>query len=162
MIVRSAVLAIAMAGASAAHANDLLLAPGKSVIFVDAAQPEVRIVVTAPGDRALNLSRLMLEAEATGVSSLATAVQVPDQHRVRKEPDGTLVLEGQATGSQSAGEEVPDGAVLVLDQGKFTVHRDAAAAFATLGLPEPRVSQPERNRFRWNDPPVVPGVLQIR
>jgi hypothetical protein len=53
--VRAALFTLAALSGSAWAADTLMLAPGKSVTVVDGNDPSIRVLITAPADRALDL-----------------------------------------------------------------------------------------------------------
>src|SRR6267142_3534208 len=66
----------AVAMATPAVAVELWLAPGKSVTIFDAADPSVRLVITAPPNAPLDLAPLLDLKRDESVHSIATRMQV--------------------------------------------------------------------------------------
>lgn len=134
---RGVVAAGLLASMSAAHASDLMLAPGTSITIIDAQRPEQRIVISAPPGSALNLTRLMATAADSGISSLAIASQINSANRLRVESDGTISLMAPPEEPQG-GTAAPAGGAILFDRGQFTVHANPEAALAAVPQPDLR------------------------
>lgn len=136
----------ALAGfwALAAGAERLVVAPGKSVTLVNAADPSLRVVLTAPADRPLDVSALLGGMRASELYSLATRMPAHATALVRN-PDGSVSL-GAAPAAAPAGPMLQNG-VIVVDGGTISHHPEAPAAAAA---PNPM----ESALRRMNEPPV--------
>jgi hypothetical protein len=119
---------------SAACATDLWLAPGKSVTIFDAADPSVRLVLTAPADAPLELGSLLELKPGDSVHSIATRVQLRGASAISRGADGALVL--NAATVPPAGATI-DGGVLVRDGDKWLLHREE-----TVAAPQPAPAAP--------------------
>lgn len=117
-----------------AAAVDLWLAPGKSVTILDAADPSVRLVLTAPANEPLELGSLLELKPGDSVHSIATRVQLRGATAISRSADGALVL--NAATVPLAGATI-EGGVLVRDGEKWTLHRQDVA-----GAPQPAPAAP--------------------
>ena len=72
---RAFLLALAIGIAGGAFGAELVLAPGASVTVLDAADPTVRIVMTAPPNTTLDLTELLSLKPEESVRSIVTRVQ---------------------------------------------------------------------------------------
>lgn len=109
---------------AASAADDLLLAPGKSVTVVDGKDPAVRILVTAPTQEPLHLGRL-LEAAGGNVQSLATIQHAKPAAAMVQNPDGSISLGAPAAPRE--GRVIQSG-VVVVHRGRFEVQEEAPEA----------------------------------
>jgi len=116
--------------AFAAQADDLLLAPGRSVTLLDAADPSMRVVITAPRDAPLNLSALLRVDPKEGMHSVVTRIQLQQARGLTANADGSVSLGGSAPQSPATRASVLEGGVLVYDKGHYTVHPVKPAASA--------------------------------
>jgi hypothetical protein len=57
-------------------AQDILLAPGRSITILDAADPSVRVVLSAPKNAPLNLSAILVTDPKESVYSIVTRLQL--------------------------------------------------------------------------------------
>ena len=146
LIVLSAVLfSGAHAQASDEGANLILLAPGKSVTFTDAANPGINVAVTAPGDAYLNLSRLIAASEKAGIYSVITTVQIKAAGRIVTNADGSLSLQPAADESYfvprdarpGPGRITLGGGTAVFDRGRIVVHSDSIVQPAPVSVRAP-------------------------
>ena len=78
-------------------AGEVLLAPGKTLTFYDAAKPASPVVVTAPDDAYINLSRLVPVVEKAGIYSIVSTLQVKAAGRLASNADGSMSLRTAAT-----------------------------------------------------------------
>src|SRR5438132_109049 len=132
-------MAASVALAAPAAADELWLAPGKSVTIFDAADPAVRLVITAPPNAPLDLAPLLELKPSESVHSIATRVQVRSAGAINIGADGAVAL-GQA--SAPAGGPMLEGGVLVREAGRWRLHAtDPSPAAAT---PAAQLSSRER------------------
>ena len=144
---RAAIGAFLLACAPALHAsNELLLAPGKSVTLVDAANPWLRVVLTAPDDAPLDVGALL---EEKGVSAIATAAQAKRAARLVQHEDGSISIAAASIPHPAANLH---GGVLVLDAGRFSLHPETVLAA------QPRASEVAIARNGPAEPPL-PALL---
>ena len=99
---------------------ELVLAPGKSVTFLDAANPAIRIVLTAPDDAALDLGALL---DTSSPLSIVTGLQARKAVRLVENADGSVSI--AAARVQPPEATVLDGGVLVFDAGRVTLHPES-------------------------------------
>ena len=114
-------LAASVALAAPAAAGELWLAPGKSVTIFDAADPAVRLVITAPANAPLDLAPLLELKPGESVHSIATRVQVRGAGAITRDPDGALSL-NPASAPARAGAPLLEGGVLVREGGQWRLH----------------------------------------
>ena len=128
MLKTAATLLALAAGVSATvYAEPLLLAPGRSVTVVDAADTNVRVVITAPAREALDLDALFAAADPKDrVHSLATRSQVRSASAVVRNADGSLSL-GPASLPPAAAAGTIDGGVIVFSAGQYTLQDEIPA-----------------------------------
>jgi hypothetical protein len=147
-------LAGAAAQAEDRSANQVLLAPGKSMTFSDVKNPGINVVVTAPADAYLNLSQLVAASEKAGIYTLMTTVQIKAAGSIVSNADGSLSLRpasGQSyfvpkDAAAGPGRITLEGGIAVLDRGRAVIHSDsivharpAAAASAVAPTAAPVV-----------------------
>src|SRR5919197_781444 len=119
-----------------AIAAELWLAPGKSVTIFDAADPSVRLVITAPANAPLDLAPLLDLKPDESVHSIATRVQLRSAGAITSGADGTLALKS-ANAPARGGAPMLEGGVPVREGGQWRLHASdpatpaaPAAAFA--------------------------------
>ena len=128
-------MAASVALAAPAAADELWLAPGKSVTIFDAADPAVRLVITAPPNAPLDLAPLLELKPSESVHSIATRVQVRSAGAINIGADGAVAL-GQASAPAPAGGPMLEGGVLVREAGRWRLHAaDPSPAAATPAAP---------------------------
>lgn len=141
MSIARAVLLCALSGFAAGFAaigaasDAMVLAPGKSVSVVDAEDPSVQVVVTAPADQPLDLRSLLSTAgPKESVYSIVTRMQVNEARALVQGADGSISL-GAAPAAALPTPNITGG--LVVFQGGRYAHYDAAPAPAmqTAGRP---------------------------
>src|SRR5438067_3796466 len=89
---RALLLVLATCIAGNAAAVELILPPGASVTILDAEDPAVRIVMTAPPDKALDLSELLTLKPEESVRSIVTRFQASYAGSMSRNPDGSITL----------------------------------------------------------------------
>lgn len=114
--------ALVLCLASVAAADDLVLAPGKSITLLDAADPTVRVRITAPPNAPLNLTALLPTDPKEGVRSMVTRMQLPQAGLLAVNPDGSVTISGAALPGPKQRAVVLEGGVLVYAAGKYTVY----------------------------------------
>jgi hypothetical protein len=120
-----------------AAADDLVLAPGKSVTLLDAADPTVRVVITAPPNAPLNLSAILPTDPKEGMRSVVTRLQLSQARLLAANADGSVSLVGPGLPGPAQRTEMLEGGVLVYNEGKYTVYPAAKPAAASVA-PAPR------------------------
>ena len=113
--------AAGVALAAPAAADGLWLAPGKSVTIFDAADPSVRLVVTALPQAPLDLSALLELKPGESVHSIATHVQLRRAGALTAAQDGTLALDSRSASPPPA-EQMLEGGVLVREGAQWRFH----------------------------------------
>lgn len=136
------VCALALLAGTAA-AEDLFLAPGRSLTILDAADPAVRVVVTAPHDAPLNLSSILVTDPKERVSSIVTRMQVEPARALARDADGSVSLEGKPDAVKPRGRML-QGGVLVFTAGRYIYHPDAQTPAAEAPAPP---ALPQRGRL---------------
>ena len=128
----------------AAAADRFVVAPGKSVTLVNAAEPSVRVVLTAPADRPLDVSALIGGLRASELHSLATTTPARANAIVRN-ADGTVSL-----GTKAAA--VPS--VPMVQNGVIVVDGATVAHYPEAPVPHPASNPIEHALRQMNEPPV--------
>jgi hypothetical protein len=128
--------------AGAAAAQDLFLAPGKSLTILDAADPAVRVVVTAPQDAPLDLSSILVTDPKDRVSSIVTRMQVEPARALSRDADGSLSLEAKPH-AEKPGRRMLQGGVLVFSAGKYVYHPENDSTIQESQAP----ALPQRGRL---------------
>lgn len=113
--------------ASPSFAQEILLAPGKSITILDAADPSVRVVLSAPKDAPLNLSAILVTDPKESVYSIVTRLQLNGAGGLARNADGSMALSGPAATPTAKGT-VLQGGVLVYAGGKYVYHPVAQPA----------------------------------
>jgi len=107
--------------AGPAFAQEILLAPGKSITILDAADPSVRVVLSAPKNAPLNLSAILVTDPKESVYSIVTRLQLNGAGALARNADGSMALSGPAA-TPTANGTVLQGGVLVYSGGKYVYH----------------------------------------
>lgn len=131
---RSPLVTLLLCAAFTSNADDLLLAPGKSVTLLDAADPTTSVVITAPPNAPLNLSTLLNADPKESMRSVVTRIQLQQARGLTANPDGSISLGGAAQPGAAARATVLEGGVLVYNAGRYTVY-PATQAAAPAGAP---------------------------
>ena len=126
----------------AALAGELLLAPGKSITILDAEDPSVRVVITAPANAPLDLTALLTTTPGESVRSVVTRIQLRQARDLVANADGSLSLSRAPLPSPAQGATMLEGGVLVHQAGKYVLHSSRPAT-AWQGAP-PRNPAGER------------------
>jgi hypothetical protein len=135
-----------------ASGEDLLLAPGRSVTLLDAANPMTRVVITAPPNAPLDLSALLGNDPKEGIHSIVTRIQLHQARGITANADGTFSLSRGAPPAPSPKATVLEGGVIVYDAGRYTVH---AARPADAAAPAPRPAAPASGQVQISKPGVA-------
>ena len=141
---RIALFALVLFPLCVAAADRFVVAPGKSVTLVNAADPSLRVVLTAPADRPLDVSALLGGMRASELYSLATRMPAHANAMVRN-PDGSVSL-GASVAAAPSGPMLQNG-VIVVDRGVVAHYPEAPAAASAP-------NQMENALRRMNEPPV--------
>jgi filamentous hemagglutinin family protein len=132
---------VANSGLITAPGGDVLLAAGRSVTLGDARDPDIRVLVSAPGDQALNVGRIVADSgrigiygalvEQNGAVSANSAVAGIDGKILLKSSDATSLGAGSTSTATGAGS---GGSVQILGP-RITLTADAVvdASGATGG-----------------------------
>src|SRR5919204_3334680 len=104
-----------------AIAAELWLAPGKSVTIFDAADPSVRLVITAPANAPLDLAPLLDLKPGESVHSIATRVQMRSAGAITIGADGSVAL-NPISAPARAGAPMLEGGVLVREATQWRLH----------------------------------------
>jgi hypothetical protein len=123
-------VAAGVALAASAAAAELWLAPGKSVTIFDAADPTVRLVITAPATAPLDLAPLLDLKPDESVHSIATRVQMRSASAITIGADGAVAL-GPPSAPGRAAAAMLEGGVLVREGGQWRLHAADPAPVAT-------------------------------
>ena len=145
-----------------AAAEPLVLAAGKTVTVVDAADPSLRVVLTAPAEAPLDLGALFAASDPkAGVHSLVTRSQVRAAGTLIRDADGTLSLAPVVPAS--AGTAI-EGGFLVLREGQYSLQAAPPVAPRVAATPVPEFLQQreELHVRRFGNvlsmPPFVPAM----
>ena len=127
-----------------ALAIELILPPGASVTILDAEDPSVRIVMTAPPTTTLDLSELLTLKPEESVRSIVTRFQASYAGSMSRNADGSITL--GPSGPAQTKQPTPGlaGGVLVRNGEKWMLHpgeQQQAAAPAPKPAPAPQGSQ---------------------
>ena len=121
-----------------AFADDWLLAPGKSVTIIDASDPSVRLVITAPEGAPLDLQRVLTLGPGESVHSIATRIHMNAAGGLTKAGDGSIAL-GGATVPGGTPNLALSGAVLVRTGGSWQLHSATASAAPSVATSPSRM-----------------------
>ena len=111
-----------MSVAGNAFAVELVLAPGASVTILDAADPSVRIVMTAPPTSTLDLSELLTLKPEESVSSIVTRFQASYAGSMARNADGSITLGPSGPAQGRAPTPGLAGGVLVRNGAQWMLH----------------------------------------
>jgi filamentous hemagglutinin family protein len=143
-------LACAVAQAQDGSPSQILLAPGKSITFVDQSNAGMQVVITAPAAAHLNLSHVIAASEKFGMYSVLLGSQINEAGEVVRNADGSVALRSGggrfiATGTPLPANHVTLGGGLISVVGtQFTVHTNQILSSATvlqnISTPRPAVT----------------------
>ena len=130
-----------MTFAGNALAVDLILAPGASVTILDAEDPTVRILMTAPPNTTLDLSELLTLKPEESVRSIVTRFQASNAGSMSRNADGSITLgpSGPAQGRQPTPGLA--GGVLVRNGDKWMLHPGEQQPAPAAQAPQPAPAQ---------------------
>jgi len=133
-------LALALSFASHCFGLELVLAPGASVTILDAADPSVRIVMTAPTNTTLDLSELLTLKPEESVRSIVTRFQANHAGTMARNADGSITL--GPTRPAQARQPTPGlaGGVLIRNGEQWMLQPVASAATPATPSPAPAPS----------------------
>jgi len=125
--------------AAALAADGLLLAPGASVVIVDAAEPSSRLVLTAPQNAPLDLTPLLALKPGESVRSIVTRIQTNPAGTLTVNADGSLSLSAADLTGPRAPTPGLAGGVLIYESGKWLLRpgTEAPVASAPVAPPPP-------------------------
>lgn len=133
--------------AGPAVAEDVLLAPGASLTILDAADPTVRVVLTAPPDAPLDLSSIFVTDAKESVYSIVTRLKLDAARGLARGADGSMSLSSPVASSATTARML-QGGVMVFTAGKYAYYPGTQAAATPAAAPSSR-------------PPSSPGRLLI-
>jgi len=133
-------LSLALGFASHCFGLELVLAPGASVTILDAADPSVRIVMTAPTNTTLDLSELLTLKPEESVRSIVTRFQANHAGTMARNADGSITL--GPTGPAQVRQPTPGlaGGVLIRNGEQWMLQGAATAAAPATPAPAPAPS----------------------
>ena len=114
---------------------ELILAPGASVTILDATDPSLRIVMSAPVDQMLDLTELLLLKPEESVRSIVTRFQANYAGGMTRNPDGSITLGPPAPSPARRPTPGLAGGVLIRDGANWTLHPGATSAQASAPPP---------------------------
>lgn len=119
---RALIALILGALAQGALAAELILAPGASVTILDAADPSLRIVMTAPASSVLDLSELLSLKPEESVRSIVTRFQAGYAGGMTRNSDGSITLGPSAAAPGRKPTPGLAGGVLIRNGEQWTLH----------------------------------------
>jgi hypothetical protein len=131
-------LALALA-ATLCRAQGLYLAPGQTLVILDAADPSVRVLLQAPPQAPLDLAAVLVTGPGDSVHSIVTRIQMKAAAGMARQADGSVAL-SEAAPTPLGGATVLQGGALVFANGRFVYHPGAAPAASSQGAPPPRAA----------------------
>ena len=140
---RAVFLAAALTIAGDAIAVELILAPGASVTILDAEDPSVRIVMTAPPNTTLDLSELLALKPEESVRSIVTRFQASYAGSMSRNADGSITLGPSGPAQTRPPTPGLAGGVLVRNGGNWMLHPGEQAVAAT-----PKPAPPQQGAQR--------------
>ena len=130
---------LCMVAATPCRGDTLLLATGKTLTILDAADPKVRVVLKAPPHAPLDLGAILVAEPGDSVYSIVTRLQVDAAARMTQEADGSLELSAGAP-APAGNATLLQGGILVFNNGKFVYRPEPAPAGAQAAAPRPTPS----------------------
>lgn len=121
-----------------AENGNVLLAAGRQVSLIDQAHPDIQVVVSAPGDQAVNLGQIATRHGSIGLigSVVAQRGQI-SADRVEVDDHGRIVFRGAQRVEVASGSVTkangPDGGRIVVDGGEQTSIEGDILAIGTSG-----------------------------
>ena len=127
-----------MTVASGALGVGLVLAPGASVTILDAADPAVRIVMTAPPNTTLDLTELLSLKPEESVRSIVTRFQSGQAAGgMTRNADGSITLAPSAPAQGRPPTPGLAGGVLIRNGGQWMLQPGAAPTASAKQTPAP-------------------------
>jgi hypothetical protein len=136
--------------ASSALAEDVLLAPGASLTILDAADPSVRVILTAPPDAPLNLSGVLVPDTKESVYSIVTRLKLDAARGLARGADGSMSLSSPAASNAPTARTL-QGGVMIFTAGKY-VYYPGTQAGAAPAAPPPSRTQASPGRLLISKP----------
>ena len=130
-------------------AVELILPPGSSVTILDAEDPSVRIVMTAPPNTPLDLSELLTLKPEESVRSIVTRFQASYAGSMSRNADGSITL--GPSGPAQTRQATPGlaGGVLVRNGDKWMLHPgEPQQAAAPAPKPAPAQQGTQRQIYK--------------
>jgi hypothetical protein len=118
------------------RAQGLYLAPGKTLVVLDAADPRVRVLLQAPPQAPLDLAAVLVTGPNDSVQSIVTRIQMKAAAGMARETDGSISLSGAAP-APVGGATILQGGALVFANGRFVYHPGAVPQPSAQGAPPP-------------------------
>jgi len=133
-------LALAICGAGGALGAELVLPPAASVTILDAADPTVRIVMTAPPNTTLDLTELLSLKPEESVRSIVTRFQSKQAGAMARNADGSITLAPTAPAQGRPATPGLAGGVLIRNGEQWMLQAGATAAAPASPAPAPAPS----------------------
>ncbi len=137
---RAFFLALAICGAGGALGAELVLPPAASVTILDAADPTVRIVMTAPPNTTLDLTELLSLKPEESVRSIVTRFQSKQAGAMARNADGSITLAPTAPAQGRPATPGLAGGVLIRNGEQWMLQPGATAAAPAGSTPAPAPS----------------------
>lgn len=107
----------------------IVLAPGKTVAVIDAGDPLIRVMVTAPADQPLDLTPLLYSlAPGDSVYSIVTRMQVKEAAGLVENADGSLSLGAAPASASVPAATISGGTLVILERGRYAHYKDDTPA----------------------------------
>ncbi len=139
-------LACSAALAQDRGANEVLLAPGRSLVFSDAANPGRTVVVTAPEDAYIDLSRLVPAVEKAGIFSIVATLQTKAASSLASNADGSMSLRPAPAQSYFVPKDAPPGPGRITVMGGEAILDKGQVVFRAKRFIQPGAPRPEPAR----------------
>jgi hypothetical protein len=147
-VARAFLAALALSVASGALGVELVLAPGASVTILDAVDPSVRIVMTAPPSTTLDLSELLSLKPEESVRSIVTRFQSTAAGRMTRNTDGTITLAPTAPSQGRQPTPGLAGGVLIRNGEQWLLQPGAAPVPPPVQTPPPAAPSGQRQIYK--------------
>jgi len=145
---RSATALVLLLLAGMVAAAELVLPPAGSVTIVDAADPAVRIVITAPPNAPLDLTPLLSIKPGESVYSIVTSLQSQQSSGMRMNDDGSVSLSGPAASPRRLPTPGLAGGVLIRQGANWHLRPGTPPAAGTEGAPAAAAQSPKATIFK--------------
>lgn len=138
-----------MSLASGALGVELVLAPGASVTILDAADPTVRIVMTAPPDTTFDLTELLSLKPEESVRSIVTRFQGSQAAGgMTRNADGSITLAPSSPAQGRPPTPGLAGGVLIRNGEQWMLQPGAAPAASANQAPAPAAPSGKRSVYK--------------